>query len=197
MDVIAKTNLAYVIGVALGDGNLSSPNKRATRLRVTCDSNYLGIEQEICAALKTLFPTNSVSKVKGPKDTYFNISVYSNKLDEFMPWKVGCGSKFEQNARVPDWVFQKTEYIYACLRGLIQTDGSIYLDRGYKMVNFTNNTEDLAVDVKTMMEGLGYKPHLYKAGQKSGNPKFTVRLSSRVDKFIDEIDLKKIREELE
>lgn len=175
----------------MGDGNLSRPNKRATRLRVTCDANYPNIGEEICNALKTLFPTNSVSKVKGPRDTYFNISVYSNRLDGFIPWKVGCGSKFEQNARVPDWIFRDKEYIYACLRGLIQTDGSIYLDRGYKMVNFTNNTQDLSIDVKNMMEHLRYKPNLYVAGQRSGNPKYTVRLFKNVDEFISEINLVK------
>lgn len=32
-----KRNLAYVIGIAFGDGNLSNPNGRAVRLRVSCD----------------------------------------------------------------------------------------------------------------------------------------------------------------
>lgn len=31
---------AYVIGVAIGDGNLSNPNGRAVRLRVTWDTKY-------------------------------------------------------------------------------------------------------------------------------------------------------------
>lgn len=187
----AKTTLAYVIGVALGDGNLSSPSKRATRLRITCDSTYPDIESEICNALKTLLPANKVSIVKGPRDSYFNISVYSNKLNTWMPWKVGHGSKFKQNARVPDWIFRSNIYVTACLRGLIQTDGSIYLDRGYKMVNFTNNIENLVQDVKAMIERLGYQPHLYKTNQRSGNPKYTMRLSRKVDSFIEALDLKK------
>jgi hypothetical protein len=31
---------AYVIGLAIGDGNLSNPNGRAIRLRISCDTNY-------------------------------------------------------------------------------------------------------------------------------------------------------------
>jgi hypothetical protein len=31
---------AYIIGVALGDGDLSNPNGRAVRLRITCDKKY-------------------------------------------------------------------------------------------------------------------------------------------------------------
>jgi hypothetical protein len=31
---------AYVLGLAIGDGNLSNPNGRAVRLRITCDTKY-------------------------------------------------------------------------------------------------------------------------------------------------------------
>jgi len=31
---------AYIVGLALGDGNLSNPNGRAVRLRITCDKKY-------------------------------------------------------------------------------------------------------------------------------------------------------------
>ena len=31
---------AYVIGLAIGDGDLSNPNGRAVRLRITCGSQY-------------------------------------------------------------------------------------------------------------------------------------------------------------
>jgi LAGLIDADG-like domain len=59
------------------------------------------------------------------------------------------------------------------------------------MVNFTNNTMTLAQDVRELMESLGYKPKLYKATQKSTHPKYTVRLSRDVDKFLKEINLYK------
>lgn len=191
MDTAANSNLAYVVGVALGDGNLSCPNKRATRLRVTCDARYESVAQEIASALQKLFPHNKVSKVNGPKSTYFNISVYSNKLNQYIPWKVGGGSKYKQNAQVPKWIFNERDYIRACLLGLLQTDGSIYLDRGYKMINFTNNISGLTENVKTMMESLGYRPRIYTAKQKSGILKHTVRLSRGVEDFISEIGLHK------
>jgi len=186
-----KENLAYVIGVALGDGNLSNPNKRAIRLRVTCDSSYQQTANEITQALKKLLPNNKVSHQRGPKDSYFNISVYSNKLGDYMPWKVGYGSKFVQQAHVPKWITTNKKFTRACLRGLIQTDGSIYMDRGYRMINFTNIILPLAEDTKSMIEELGYKPHLYNTMQKTGNIKYTVRLSVNVDKFIAEIKLSK------
>ena len=59
------------------------------------------------------------------------------------------------------------------------------------MVNFTNNILDLTTDVKHMMEKLGYEPRMYVASQRSGNPKYTVRLSREVDRFISDIKLSK------
>ena len=44
---LVKNNLAYIIGIALGDGNLSNPNKRAVRLRITCDTGYPGLIENI------------------------------------------------------------------------------------------------------------------------------------------------------
>jgi len=164
-----KKNLAYIIGVALGDGNLSNPNKRAIRLRITCDSKYPKIGTEITQALKLLFPSNKVSYVHRKEKTCFDISVYSNKLDAYIPWKVGCGTKHEQQAQVPDWVLNDVDFIHPCLKGLIQTDGSIYQDRGYMMINFTNIIKPLAKNVESMIKKLGYTPHLYQSMQKTGN----------------------------
>jgi DNA-binding transcriptional regulator WhiA len=182
---------AYIIGVALGDGNLSNPNGRATRLRITCDSAYPGIAKEMIDSLQELFPDNKVAIITHTPATYFNISVYSNKLNTLLPWRVGFGTKHEQNARVPDWIKAEHMLSVSCLRGLLQTDGCIYIDRGYRMINFTNNTLALAQDVQEIMESLGYKPKLYKAAQKSIYPKYTVRLSREVDEFLKEINLKK------
>jgi hypothetical protein len=35
-----KSYLAYLKEIALGDGNISNPNGRAFRMRITCDLKY-------------------------------------------------------------------------------------------------------------------------------------------------------------
>ena len=185
-----RRTLAYIIGVALGDGNLSNPNGRAMRLRITCDARYPRIAQEIIDGLKALFPENSVSVYYRPnKSTYFNISVYSNKLATLMPWKVGEGTKEMQSPRIPQWVRDNDSYARACIRGLIQTDGSIYQDRGYVMINFTNNIESLATDVKTILGRLGYRPTISRTHNPSGSFKYTVRVARDAQKLIRSLDL--------
>lgn len=183
--------LSYIVGVALGDGNLSRPNGRATRLRISCDSTYPHIAEEIMKALRFLLPLNRVSKVK-PRGGCFDISVYSNKLNDWMPWTVGMGPKKAQKARVPSWIRNDVTYSQNCLRGLIQTDGCIYVDRGYTMVNFTNNCKELAGDVHTMLERLGYRPRLM-ISNNAGLIKYTTRVArvSEVARLIRDIGLYK------
>ena len=185
-----KERLAYLIGVALGDGNLSNPNGRAVRLRITCDARYPAIAKEIIENIKILLPKNKVGIVPSRTQTYFNISVYSNMLNNWMPWHVGQGSKLQQFVHVPEWIKINKIYTRACLRGLLQTDGSIYSDRGYIMVNFSNHSRPLAHDVHDMIMSIGFLPTITKTGD-VGHIKYTVRLARSTTMFIKHIHLQK------
>lgn len=182
MNRAKKEKLAYLIGIALGDGNLSNPNGRAVRLRISCFSGYPKIADEIKHAIQTVLPQNKISIVQR-QGRCFDISVYSNKLEAWMPWEVGKGSKIAQSADVPDWILADSKFSKACLRGLIQTDGCIYIDRGYQMVNFTNNIEILALTVRGMMEDIGFEPNFSKI-LNGKNFKYTVRLSRDAKRFL-------------
>ena len=100
-----------------------------------------------------------------------------------MPWETNEGSKIAQNAHVPDWILANLKFSKACLRGLIQTDGCVYTDRGYPMVNFTNNIEQLALDVRKIMEDLGFRPNYSRILNDNKNFKYTVRISRNAKKF--------------
>lgn len=182
--------LAYIVGVALGDGNLSNPNGRATRLRVTCDLKYPILIREIKHSLELLLPKNKVSLVQRPSNCV-DISVYSNKLNFLIPWRVGAGTKFQQSARIPEWIFDKEHFVSACVKGLIQTDGCIYLDRGYQMVSFSNTTYALAYDIFRAIQELGFKPTLSKIEPSRDNPKYIVRVAREANRFINKLNLYK------
>lgn len=191
MSTIPKSNdLAYIIGIALGDGNLSNPNGRAVRLRITCDKKYPSLINKIEVTIQKLLPTNRISRVNsGPN--YLNISCYSNKWERWLGWSVGNGSKIEQKVRVPTWVKHNKYYTLACLRGLFETDGSVYIDRGYLMANFTSVIPSLAGDVEQMLAKSGFKAHLYIVAQKSGRTKYVIRLSKDVQDFLNKTGILK------
>lgn len=187
-----KKALAYIIGVALGDGNLSNPNGRAVRLRITCDTKYPNIIKNIIDSIQKILPNNKVSVIHRAK-TYIDISCYSNKWESWLDWKANEGSKIKQEVRIPKWIRDDSKLTTECLRGLFETDGSIYLDRKYKMVNFTNGCKPLADDVFESIKNLGYEPKLQITELNRPNPKYTVRLSRQTEKFIKELHLQKTR----
>ncbi len=186
-----KNHLAYIIGVALGDGNLSNPNKRAVRLRITCDTRYQGIIKNIIKSIKIILPKNKVSIVKREKN-YIDISCYSNKWESLLGWKSGFGSKHNQKVSVPKWIKANKKFTLLCLKGLFETDGSIYLDRKYKMANFVTVIPSLADDVATMTKKIGFKPNVQFFHYSYKKTKITIRISKDVENFISLTKIKKI-----
>ncbi len=182
---------SYVIGLALGDGNLSNPNGRATRLRITCDKIYPLLIQRIFNSLKSLLPENKVNIVDRD-ESCLDISVYSSHLEKMLGWKAKGGSKFLQKVSAPSWIKENNEYKINCLKGLIETDGCIYGDRGYKMVNFSTIIPKLANDVYKMIVSLGFSPNLYRIIRGKNTeykfcqqPIYRIRLSKNVNEFLD------------
>jgi hypothetical protein len=177
---------AYVIGLAIGDGNLSNPNGRATRLRITCDTKYPALIAKIRSALQRLLPSNRVSVVRG-KGNYVNVSVYSNALEPLLGWRAAGGSKRSQGVRVPEWICQNSAFSVHCLRGLIETDGAVYRDRGYPMVIFSTAILELGKQTDQMIRDLGFKCRFYAARRSLEELpyKYQVRLSRDVPSFLD------------
>ena len=182
-DILYTPLLAYVVGLALGDGNLSNPNGRATRLRITCDLKYPKLIQKIQNALAILMPKNKVSIVKRSQN-YLDISCYSNKWESLLGWYANKGSKLIQNVSIPNWVKTNREYKINCLKGLMETDGSIYLDRIYRTVMFTNASCNLARDVLEIIISLGFKPRFYTASN-GNNSIYRIRIAKNVAEFLD------------
>ena len=189
---------AYVIGLALGDGNLSNHSGRAMRLRISCDKKYPFLNKKIFNSLELLFPDNRVNIIDRAS-TYLNISIYSNQLEKLLGWKAKGGSKFLQKVSVPDWIKEDIKYKINCLRGLIETDGSIYLDRGYKMVIFKSIIPNLTQDFYNMVVSLDFKPHLYTIKPKktplyqfNSQIAYQVRLSKNVAEFLELVKPEKI-----
>lgn len=181
-----KKLLAYIVGLAIGDGNLSNPNGRAVRLRITCDKKYPKLVRHIIKSLQKFFPRNKVSLID--RKTCFDVSCYSNQLESLLGWKAKGGSKFKQKIKIPDWILGNKSFIKECLRGIIQTDGSVYLDRGYIMVNIVSNIKPLTTSIVEAIKFLGYKPNI-QIRQELKTIKYTVRISKDVSKFIKEISL--------
>ncbi len=83
------------------------------------------------------------------------------------------GNKIQQQIDIPGWIKQKREFYIACIRGLVDTDGSIFTHRyrvndkiyGYKKMAFTSRPPVL---IKSVCEGfklLGLKSRIAQSGR--------------------------------
>ena len=111
------------------------------------------------AVTQIIMPDNKVSIVNR-KDNCVDISCYSNKWEELLGWQVGRGSKYDQKVSVPHWIKSDKKFVIWCLKGLFETDGSLYIDRTYKMVNFATSIPKLASDVMEMISKIGFKANM-------------------------------------
>jgi DNA-binding transcriptional regulator WhiA len=175
---------AYVVGLAIGDGNLSNPNGRAVRLRITCDTKYPALIAKIRGTLQDLLPENKVSLIRS-KGNYVTLSVYSNRLEPLLGWRASGGSKRTQSVGVPAWICEDRALSINCLRGLIETDGAVYHDRGYPMVIFSTVMPELATQVDQMIRKLGFRCRLYRTRRADSSYKYQVRLSRDVLSFLE------------
>lgn len=186
--------LAYIVGVAIGDGNLSNPNGRAVRLRISCDTQYPKLIQNISAAIQKICPTNKISFVLKKNARCGDISCYSNKWPELLGWQVGA--KYDQNIHIPEWILNNKKYSIACLKGLIETDGAVYFDRKYKAVIFTSIIKKIADQVFDIIKKLEFEPKMYTIQPKNNDGnirkvRYNIRLTKNVDEFLKIVPVKK------
>ncbi|MFZ2414842.1 MAG: LAGLIDADG family homing endonuclease [Minisyncoccia bacterium] len=140
------------------------------------------IIQEIIHEIHVVLPKNKISLIKR-KSHCIDVSCYSNQWEGLLGWLANGGPKSQQNIRVPQWIKNNSKYAKKCLKGLIETDGSIYYDRGYLMVNFTNIIPQIILDFTDMLDILGYNNHVYLRRDGNNNKK-VVRVSSDAQKLV-------------
>ena len=173
----------------MGDGNLSNPNGRAVRLRITCDKKYPYLITKIEKALRIVAPQNRVGRID--RDTAIDVYCYSNDWEKVLGWKAKGGPKFKQSVCVPKWIMEDATLHKSCLCGLFETDGSIYKDRKYTTANFVTQIPKLAICVEKMINSLGYISSMQKLTLPSGNLKFTFRVHKRATDFIKDLSIEK------
>jgi len=103
---------------------------------------------------------------------------------------VGKGSKYKQKISIPKWIKQNKKFSIECLRGLLQTDGCMYIDRGYQMIGFVTIVPTLANDVVNIITKLGFKVNIYKIKTKT-KARYNIRISKNAEKFIKTVKLQK------
>lgn len=171
MPLTRNIYLAELIGIILGDGNLGNypkyPKKKIPRircqyLRIYCSLDEIQYAKEIESTLIKVFKKKCYV-YKRPAENVLYLEISKMNLTKLLGLPIG--DKIKNQVRIPDWIFDKKEYLSACLRGLFDTDGCCYITKlKYRIVDFCNANKQLLSDIDMGLRMLGFNP--YKKGEK-------------------------------
>lgn len=154
--------LAEFVGILLGDGGISD-RQVTVSLHHQDDKNYVKFVVKLFEDLFKVKP----SVYHRPKKSIKYIVVSRTDLVDFCVKDLGLkvGNKVKQKADIPSWIKKNKDFSEACLRGLIDTDGSVfdhkYKSRNkiycYKKLQFTSLSEPLLFSVYEIFQQIGLK----------------------------------------
>lgn len=170
--------LSEFIGIMLGDGNICKNQM------VVCfdkrNKKYINYIKNKC---KKLFGIDL--KYRYLKNTNAAYLYYNNKelIERLIVFGLKRGNKIKNQIGIPEWIKENEAYSKRCIKGLIDTDGSIYTCKREKQtyISFTNFSQTLLNDFKEQTKKLGYS-----FAKSSGNDACLYR-KNEVVRFIKDI----------
>lgn len=188
--------LAELIGIILGDGNIWTKNGGYYYLVICGDSendkDYL--LNYVKPLVEDLFNVKMYSRIHkthkelfiaiGNKDVVFTLNHFG----------LPSGNKKLNNVGIPNWIFESDEYLKVCIRGLIDTDGSIcpITGRNYPYIWFTCNIKNLREDFKRAMNKLGFKTSKWNIRKERGADTY-IGSKEHINKYLQTISFKNRR----
>jgi hypothetical protein len=161
-----SSELAEFMGIMMGDGGMSNYQISVTLHHVD-DEKY---GQYVVRLMKKLFGvTPTIRHI--PK---ISVNTYTVSRTEIVKYLHGLGlaigNKIRQQIDIPNWIKSNRQYRLACIRGLIDTDGSVVIHKyfsgskyyTYKKLDFTSRSVLLLRSVNGILTGLGIKNSMRK-----------------------------------
>ena len=154
--------LAEFIGIMLGDGGLTNYQLSIT-LNSQTDKEYLGYVKSL---IRKLFHIQLTVMLRKNENTARIVVSGRNLVELLKGYGLKVGNKVKQSVNIPAWVLKKNEFAIACLRGLMDTDGSCYMyahnvnkKRYYNFaLCFTNASVPLLRSFYAILKKNGYYP---------------------------------------
>lgn len=167
-------DLAELTTIILGDGNIYRDESKKYMLRIssnkTEEKDYREYTKELIEKLFNYTPKSYPRKGKNAVD----LTVYNKKIvNDLIAMGLEPGNKVHNQVKVPDWIKNNDKFKVSGLRGLFDTDGSVYQRNTQKTfgLNFKNGSLPLVEDFKAMCESIGIKTQKIPKPKISRDPK--------------------------
>ncbi len=145
-----SVDLAEFIGILLGDGHITP-----TQVTVTLGTKDEFIDY-VAQLMKKLF--GDTPKIITTNDNGKVVYIGSTVL---VRWLLAMGlvfNKVKHQVGIPRWCLSRRSYMKRVIRGLIDTDGSVYRLRDGVQISFCNRSRPLLESARSILLNLGYSP---------------------------------------
>lgn len=172
MEIDFNDELAEIVGLSFGDGSLTIRKEYGTlrfqlRGNTTEDRDHYDeyiipiFNRNVCIPLAN----KKVPTVESRKtNKSYGIAIQNEKIGEFLN-KCGIPIGIKNELRIPEWIKLNDKYLVSFLRGLLDTDGSVFCKRNYSLriikmhtqikIRIATTSKLLATDVKEALDSLG------------------------------------------
>lgn len=164
-----NNELAEFVGIMMGDGGVA-PYHISITLNSETDKIYVKFIEKL---IKKLFGTKP-KKYKKNNSKAIDIIVQRKALVEFCQ-KIGLriGNKLKQGLDFPDWILKNPNFTKSCIRGLFDTDGSIFIHKYkiknkiyfYPKISFTSASKNLIKSMSRALIKLGFNVRISKSSK--------------------------------
>src|SRR3989344_3403668 len=147
-----SVDLAEFIGILLGDGHLTP-----TQVTVTLGTKEYEYAEYVADLMERLFKVRPkiISSKRGDKVIYLGSTL-------LVKWLLKMGlvyNKVKSQVSAPQWCLNQRQFIKAFLRGLTDTDGSVYrLSSGRLQISICNCSRPLLESSRIGFLKLGFHP---------------------------------------
>jgi hypothetical protein len=164
LPAVFSKKLAEYVGILLGDGCIT-PGQCNVTLNSVADCEYVPF---VARLGKYLF--GEEPKLYRRKDSKALVLYYNGRsmIRYLLSIGLKIGDKVRQQVDVPNWIKSYLPYKIACVRGLMDTDGGVFLHKYkvngkeyfYKKICFSNKSIPLLIFVKKTLKELGFNPKI-------------------------------------
>lgn len=162
-------DLAEFFGIMIGDGGINNTWQANITVNAISDFEYSKFITVLCKRLFNIMPA-----IRKRKETSaLLISLASTSVVDFLTSNgLPRGNKLKHGLSIPNWIMNKPSYKRACVRGLIDTDGCIFVHthrvngKIYKNIGltFTSYSQELILQVAAILDEFEVMPHISKRG---------------------------------
>lgn len=187
-------DLAEFMGIMLGDGGMTRLQCNIT-LNSQADKDYISFVSDLAYRLFSEKPKMFKKKDCNAIALYYHGVLLINYLCAL---GLKVGNKVRQQVDAPNWIKKSSLYRTACLRGLMDTDGGVFIHRytvngkkyQYKKICFSNRSMPLLIFVMETLTALGFNPKLI---DKVENKKVWLYNESEVDRYLSIVGSNNLR----